>query len=420
MIKEYNPYLKEKNGELFLEDVSFNDLAKEYGTPLYVYSESFLRDKAKEYKKEFKDALICYAMKANPNLGILKILKDEGLGVDIVSGGELLKALKAGIDPKKIVYAGVGKTTQELVSALKAVILMFNIESMMELEVLNELARDLNLKVPISIRVNPDVDPKTHPYISTGMKKSKFGIDIKTAINEYKEAKKLSNVEILGIHCHIGSQILDPSVYIEAAQKVRYLYDELDKEGIEIKYIDMGGGLGIKYKPEETNPSVKDLADAILPVLKGIKAKLILEPGRSIVGNAGFLLTKVEFLKDKGHKHFTIVDSGMNDLIRPSIYGAYHHIVPAKVSSENYIKTDIVGPICETGDFLALDREIKEVKRGDILAVFSAGAYGFAMSSHYNIRPRAAEVIVNKGSARVSRSRENYDYIFFDEFDLNA
>lgn len=412
MIQEYNPYLEYKNGELYLEGVSLRELAQELGTPLYVYSASYIKDRVRAYRQAFPDALICYAVKANFNPEIIRLVSQEGAGADIVSGGELYASLLAGVEPSKIVYAGVGKTVKELEYAISMDILMFNVESFMELDVLNHIAGRLGKKARIAIRVNPDVDPKTHPYISTGMKKSKFGVDIKTAKKEYEYARKLENLQVVGIHCHIGSQILDVSPYIEATQKVVELYHELIKEGFDIQYIDLGGGLGIKYKPEQSNPEPMDLANAILPELKGVEAKLILEPGRSIVGNGGLLLTQVQFIKDKGHKHFVIVDAGMNDLVRPAMYDAYHHIVPVVKKDTSYIKTDVVGPICETGDFLALDRELEKVERGEYLAVLSAGAYGFAMSSHYNVRPRACEVLVEKGSYRVIREREDYDYIF--------
>ncbi len=414
MLKEYNPYLEYKKGELYLEGVSLKALAEELGTPLYVYSGSYIRDRIKAYKQAFPQALICYAVKANFNPHIIALAKEEGAGADIVSGGELYASLKAGIEPSKIVYAGVGKTVKELEYAISSEILMFNVESLMELEVLNDIAGRLGKKARIAIRVNPDVDPKTHPYISTGMKKSKFGVDIKTAKQEYEYTRTLKNLQVVGIHCHIGSQILDVSPYIEATQKVVELYHQLVEAGFDIEYLDLGGGLGIKYKLEQANPEPEDLAKAILPNLRGVQAKLILEPGRSIVGNAGILLTQVQFLKDKGHKHFVIVDAGMNDLVRPAMYEAYHHIVPVVDEGRDFIKVDVVGPICETGDFLALDRELPRVERGEYLAVLSAGAYGFAMSSHYNVRPRACEVLVEKGSYRVIRERESYQYIFME------
>ncbi|SHK30397.1 diaminopimelate decarboxylase [Thermocrinis minervae] len=412
LLKEYNPYLEYKDGELYMEGVSLKELAQEYGTPLYVYSASYIRDRIREYRKAFPEALVCYAVKANFNPHIIQIAKEEGAGADIVSGGELHACLLAGMDPKKIVYAGVGKTIQELEYALREDILMFNVESLMELDVLNELAGRLGRKARVAIRVNPDVDPKTHPYISTGMKKSKFGVDIKTAKEVYEYARSLKNIEVVGIHCHIGSQILDISPYIEAVQKVVELYEYLENKGFNIQYLDVGGGLGIKYKPEQAAPHPSDLAQAIGPILKGVRARLVLEPGRSIVGNAGLLITQVQFLKDKGHKHFIIVDAGMNDLVRPAMYEAYHHIVPVVYKDTGYLKADVVGPICETGDFLALDREIQRVERGDYLAVLSAGAYGFAMSSQYNARPRACEVLVEKGQVRVIRERESYEDLF--------
>ncbi|MGB9873484.1 MAG: diaminopimelate decarboxylase [Hydrogenobacter sp.] len=411
MLKDYNKYLEYRNGELYLDGVSLKALAEEFGTPLYVYSASYIRDRVRAYREAFPTALICYAVKANFNPQIIKLVKEEGAGADIVSGGELYASLQAGVDPKKIVYAGVGKTPKEIEYAISSDILMFNVESRMELEVLDQIAERMGKKVRIAIRVNPDVDPKTHPYISTGMKKSKFGVDIKQAKEEYEYARNLKNLEVVGIHCHIGSQILDVSPYIEAVEKIVELYHYLIKNGFDIRYLDIGGGLGIKYKPEQSNPEPNDLADAISPILKDVKAKLILEPGRSIVGNSGVLITRVEFLKDKGHKHFVIVDAGMNDLIRPAIYDAYHHIVPVEKRDGRYIKTDVVGPICETGDFLALDRELPEVGRGDYLAVLSTGAYGFAMSSHYNVRPRACELLVDEGKYRVIRKREDYAYI---------
>ncbi|MFN7065147.1 MAG: diaminopimelate decarboxylase [Aquificaceae bacterium] len=411
MLTEYNPYLEYRGDELYLEGVPLKVLAEEFGTPLYVYSGGYIKDRLRAYRKAFPEALICYAVKANFNPYIIAIAKEEGAGADIVSGGELFACLKVGMDPSKIVYAGVGKTVKELEYAINTDILMFNIESFMELDVLDHIAGGLSKKVSIAIRVNPDVDPKTHPYISTGMKKSKFGVDIKTAKKEYEYAGKLKNLQVVGIHCHIGSQILDVSPYIEASQRVVELYYDLLNMGFDIEYLDLGGGLGIKYKPEQSSPNPFDLAEAIRPVVKEVKAKLILEPGRSIVGNGGLLITQVQFVKDKGHKHFLIVDAGMNDLVRPAMYEAYHHIVPVEKRERPYIKTDVVGPICETGDFLALDRELPAMERGEHLAVLSAGAYGFAMASHYNLRPRACEVLVEKGTYRVIREREDYEYI---------
>lgn len=412
MLKEYNPYLEYRGDELYLDGVSLMELVQELGTPLYVYSASHIRDRIRAYREAFPNAIICYAVKANFNPEVIKLVRDEGAGADIVSGGELYASLLAGVEPSKMVYAGVGKTVKELEYGINADILMFNAESRMELEVLSDLSQRLRKRVRVSIRVNPDVDPKTHPYISTGMKKSKFGIDIKHAREEYEYARKLKGLEVVGIHCHIGSQILDVSPYVEATQKVLDLYQGLLKLGFDIRYIDLGGGLGIKYKPDQANPEPSDLAEAIMPQLKGTEAQLILEPGRSIVGNSGVLITQVQFLKDKGHKHFIIVDAGMNDLVRPAMYEAYHHIVPVIKRDVGYVKSDVVGPICETGDFLALDRDVQKVERGDCLAVLSAGAYGFAMSSNYNARPKACEVLVEKGTYRVIRERERYEHMF--------
>ncbi len=412
LLKEFNPYIEVKENQMFLEGVSLKELAQEFGTPLYVYSASYIRDRIRAYREAFPGALVCYAVKANFNPEVIRVAGEEGSGADIVSGGELLAALRGGIDPSRIVYAGVGKTVPELELAVEKEILMFNVESRDELYVLDEIAGRLGKKARVAIRVNPDVDPKTHPYISTGMRKSKFGVDFETAKEEYRLARDLKNLEVVGIHCHIGSQLLDVSPYREAVQKVVGLYRELTDEGFEIRYLDIGGGLGIKYKPEDKEPTPEDLAREVLPLLEGVSAQLILEPGRSITGNAGLLITQVQFLKDKEIKHFIIVDAGMNDLVRPAIYDAYHHVVPVESRGREHIIADIVGPICETGDFLAKDRRIEFLERGDYLAVLSAGAYGFAMASHYNVRPRPAEVMVERGSYRLIRERESYDYIF--------
>ncbi|RTZ67627.1 MAG: diaminopimelate decarboxylase [Aquificaceae bacterium] len=414
VLKEYSPYLEYKDGVLHFDGVNLLNLAKEVGTPVYVYSANHIRDQIRAYKKAFPDALIAYAVKANFNLGVIKIAAEEGCGADTVSGGEIYRALKGGIPADKIVYAGVGKTEEELLFALEQDILMFNAESEMEIEVLNELAKSKGKKARIAVRVNPDVDPKTHPKIATGLKKSKFGIDIHKALEVYKWASSLSNIEVVGIHCHIGSQLLDLSPFGEAVEKVVDLYKRLKAEGIEIKYIDIGGGLGIKYKPEDKVPTPQELADIVLPKLKGVDAQLILEPGRSIAGNGGILITQVQFLKEKDEKLFVMVDAGFNDLLRPAMYGSYHHIVSVKEREEKVV-CDIVGPICETGDILGENREICKVERKDYLAILSAGAYGFVMSSHYNMRPRAVEVIVENGSYKVTRPRENWDYIIWKE-----
>ncbi len=409
MFKDYFGY---KDKKLYCEDVSIQNLALKVGTPFFIYSKKAILDSIKSYKDAFKDydTLICYALKANSNLSLLKIFEENGLGADIVSGGELYKAKKAGFSPNKIVYAGVGKTDPEINYALSENILSFNVESFMELEVINELAKKQNKKANISIRVNPNVDPKTHPYISTGLKKSKFGIDIEYALNAYKKAVKLENLNIVGIHCHIGSQIMDVSVFGEAAEKVVDLVFKLKKEGIELQFIDLGGGLGVKYLSEDNPPTPEDLANIILPIVKQTGLKLILEPGRSLIAQAGALITKVIFLKNKGEKHFVIVDSGMNDLLRPAIYNAYHHIITVD-EKEDEIIADIVGPICETGDFFALDRKIGAVTRGELLAILTAGAYGSSMSSNYNVRPKALEVLVDGSNFKIIKEREDYKHI---------
>jgi diaminopimelate decarboxylase len=351
---------------------------------------------------------ICFALKANSNLSILKLLSQSGCGGDVVSGGELHLALKAGIPEKKIVYAGVGKTEKEIVQALKARILMFNIESSDEMLAINKITSGLKLKAPIALRVNPDIDPETHPYISTGLKESKFGIPIEEALEHYKLARSLPNLKILGIHKHIGSQITTIRPFVDALQKVILLAETLKTNGIDIKYIDMGGGLGIPYHNEHP-PHPRELSKAILPLLKDKSFNLIIEPGRSIAGNAGIFVSKVLYLKKHQEKEFVVVDGGMNDLLRPSLYNAYHNVLPLKKNSRKKVLSDIVGPICESGDFLAKNREINRLSQGDLIAVMSAGAYGFTMSSTYNSRPRVAEVLVRGKEFFVIREREKFN-----------
>ncbi|MEN3034508.1 MAG: diaminopimelate decarboxylase [Aquificaceae bacterium] len=412
MLESFNSYLELEGGELYLEDVSLYELAKTFGTPLYVYSLSYVLDNLRAYKEAFINALICYAVKANPNISLISSLAKEGAGADVVSGGELICALKAGIEPSKIVFAGVGKSEEEIALAVENQILLINAESEEEILKIDSVAKSLNKVQNVAIRVNPDVDPKTHPYIATGLQKSKFGIDIKAIPEIFENSKSLKGIKLAGLHCHIGSQILSVSPFSEALNKVLELYHYLLNKGFELNYLDIGGGLGIKYRPEETAPTPGDLSKELLPALESFKGQLILEPGRSIVGNAGILLTKVLYRKQKSGKHFTVVDAGMNDLIRPSIYSAYHHIVPVRPRNGRKILTSVVGPVCESGDFLALDRELEDLEQGSYLAVLSAGAYGFSMASNYNIRPRPAEVIVHKGKAILSRKRETIEDIF--------
>ncbi|HYA11417.1 MAG TPA: diaminopimelate decarboxylase [Thermodesulfovibrionales bacterium] len=395
--------------ELFAEDIAVTKLAEAYGTPLYIYSyNTFLRH-FRAYTSAFQDYphIICFALKANSNIAILRLFAKNGGGADIVSGGELYRALKAGISPKKIVYAGVGKTEEEIQFALKSKILMFNVESEDELGEINRIAGIMKLKAPIALRINPDIDPETHPYIATGLKEHKFGIPIADALEYYRIASKLKNINVVGIHKHIGSQITKVSPFVDALRNILFLIDKLGAEGLNIKYLDVGGGLGISYKDEEP-PVPKDLARNLIPLLKGRKLTLIVEPGRSIAGNAGILVTEVLYRKKGKEKEFIIVDAGMNDLIRPSLYGAYHHILPVIRGKRDTIFCDVVGPICESGDFLAKERELKKIEKGKYLAVMGAGAYGFSMSSNYNSRPRAAEVMVRGREHFLIRSREIY------------
>ncbi len=402
-------YFQFKGKELFAEDIPVKKLAKEFGTPLYIYSQKTIERHVDAYREAFKGTrhILCYAVKANSNLSILRLIGKMGAGADVISGGELFRALKAGIRPERIVYAGIGKTETEIRYALKAGILMFNVESSEELKEINRIAGMMKKKAPVALRVNPDIDAKTHPYISTGLKKHKFGIPMEEALENYLLARELKNIEIKGIHKHIGSQITEVRPFQDALKSLLLLVDELSLHGIRIKYIDMGGGLGIPYKDEEP-PHPSELAREVKKLLKGRNLTLIIEPGRSIIGNAGILVTKVLYHKRTKEKNFIIVDAGMNDLIRPTLYGAYHEIVPVERHERSKIIADIVGPICESGDFFAKDREIEEPEQGDLLAIMSAGAYGFSMSSNYNSRPRAAEVMVKGNRAILVRKRETY------------
>ncbi|GAB5046220.1 diaminopimelate decarboxylase [Thermodesulfovibrio sp. TK110] len=405
-----------KKGELFAEDIPVKELVKEFGTPLYIYSYGTLIRHIRAYEEAFCEIphIICYAVKANSNLAILSLFAQLGIGADIVSGGELFRALKAGIKPFRIVFAGVGKTDEEIEYALKNNILMFNVESELELYKINEIAKKLKKQARVALRINPDIDPKTHKYIATGLKTSKFGIPIAKAVEYYKVAKSLENIKVIGIHKHIGSQITETDAYVEALRKLLELYEKLAQADVDIEYIDIGGGLGITYKDEEP-PHPKELANALIPLIKNQKGKLIVEPGRSIVGNAGILITKVLYTKQTDVKNFIIVDAGMNDLMRPALYGSYHEILPVIQEKRQKIVADIVGPICESGDFLAKDREIEKVSSGEYLAVMSAGAYGFSMSSNYNSRPRAAEVLVKGEQYALIRKRENYKDLIKNE-----
>ena len=398
-----------KNTELYCEKVKVARIAKEVGTPFYIYSHKTLVDHFRKIKKAFADVdpLICFAMKSNGNLAIIKTLLNEGSGLDIVSSGELKKALKAKADPKKVVFASVGKTEEEITLAIKAGILLFNVESAPELEEINRLAKKMKKTVQVALRINPDVEAATHDFITTGTLKNKFGIDLSSTRDLLKNQKKYSNVRINGLHIHIGSQIVSSAPYITAIRKVSDFLKSLRATGISIDYLDIGGGLGIIYKDEQPQ-TAQDFADAVLPYLKETGSKIIMEPGRFIAGNAGIFVAKVLYLKDNGFKKFLIVDGGMNDLIRPSLYNAYHEIVPLKKSNAEKIKVDVVGPICESGDFFGKDRMLPAMKQGDLLAVMSAGAYGFVMASNYNVRCRVPEVMVKGNRFAVTKKRETF------------
>ena len=406
-----NPFLIE-DGVLHAESVSLESIAERFGTPCYVYSRAALEASLNEFRDELDgvDALICYAIKANSNLAVLNVFARQGAGFDIVSGGELKRVLAAGADAKNVLFSGVGKTAAEMAFALEAGILCFNVESAAELERLNEVAGRLGKKAPISLRVNPNVDAKTHPYISTGLKENKFGVAYEDALDVYRQAAALPNLDIVGIDCHIGSQLLDPAPFAEALDKLLQLIDELAAAGIRLHHIDIGGGLGIRYKDED-QPTVRAYLQPLLAKIRDRSLRLIMEPGRRLVGNAGVLLTRVEYLKPGEAKNFAIVDAAMNDLARPALYDAWHDIVPVTPRDEATAQWEIVGPICESSDFLGRSRELA-LKTGDLLAVMSAGAYGMAMSSNYNSRPRAAEVMVDGQQAHLIRRRETVEELY--------
>jgi len=406
-----------KDGELYIEDVPVSKIAGTVGTPCYIYSYTALRDSFLSYRDAFSevDTLICYSVKANSNLAILKSFADLGSGYDIVSLGELLRVKRAGGDLSRVVFSGVGKTAQEMKAAIEAGILFFNVESEEELHLLNRVGIELGSKAPIALRVNPDIDPKTHPYISTGFKKSKFGIEIGRAVEVYKEANRMEGIEVIAIDAHIGSQIFDLTPFVDSVKKLVGLADNLCNAGIDIRYIDIGGGLGISYRKDEKPPHPGQYSGVIINEMRDKPYKLVLEPGRSLIGNAGMMVTKVLYLKEGTAKKFVIVDAAMNDLIRPAFYESYHEILTVRESSDTSGIVDVVGPICESGDFLAQDRELPAVKSGDLLSVLSAGAYGFVMSSNYNTRPRVPEVLVRGGDFSVVRERETYDDLLKQE-----
>lgn len=408
------------NGVLHAESVSLASIAECFGTPAYVYSRAALEGALREFLDVLaahpagRGALVCYAVKANSNLAILDLFARLGAGFDIVSGGELERVLAAGADPGKIVFSGVGKTAAEMARALEAGIFCFNIESAPELERLDEVAGRLGKKAPISLRVNPNVDPKTHPYISTGLKAAKFGVAYDDALALYRRAAALSNIAVAGIDCHIGSQLLDPAPFAEALDRILALVDRLAAEGIAIHHLDLGGGLGIRYSDDQVQPTVASYLNPLLDKLAGRGLQVVLEPGRRLVGNGGLLLTRVEYLKPGDGKNFAIIDAAMNDLMRPALYEAWHDIVPVAPRTGDARVYDVVGPVCESGDFLGQARPLC-LQAGDLLAVMSAGAYGMAMSSNYNTRPRAVEVMVDGDRVHVVRRRETIAELYAGE-----
>ena len=405
-----------QSGELYCENVPVRRIAAQVGTPFYLYSAATLEHHFRVFEAAFHGFphLVCFAVKANANLAILRLFARLGAGADIVSGGELHRALAAGVDPGKMVYSGVGKRPDEIRAALKAGILSFNLESSQEMEEINRIAGRLRQQAPVSLRINPDIDARTHPYISTGLKKNKFGINLEQALADYRRAQELPNLEVVGIACHIGSQITEVAPFVEALERLKELIRRLKDQGIGIRYLDLGGGLGIQYDQEEP-PHPREYGGELLKHLQELEVTLILEPGRVLVGNAGILVTKVLYTKESEAKHFIIVDAGMNDLARPSLYGSYHGICPVVQQPRPLVTASLVGPICESGDFLAKDREMLAFQPGELVAVMSAGAYGFSMSSNYNARPRVAEILVQDSEFYVIRKRETYRQLTWGE-----
>jgi diaminopimelate decarboxylase len=408
-------YFHYLNDALYVEQVPLADIAAQFGTPCYVYSLAALTNSMRQFTAALqgREHLICYSVKANSNLAILNVFARLGAGFDIVSGGELQRVLAAGGDARKVVFSGVGKTVAEMRMALDANILCFNVESAAEIDRLNEVAAAMGKIAAISLRVNPDVDAKTHPYISTGLKQNKFGVAYSEAIALYRKAQSFPHLRIAGMDCHIGSQLTETGPFIAAAEKVLALVDALADDGIYLEHLDLGGGLGIRYC-DEAPPAIADYVTALLAVLRGRSEKLILEPGRVLVGNAGVLLTRVEYLKHGEEKNFAIVDAAMNDLMRPALYDAYHDILPVRRENHAMQTYEVVGPICETGDFIAHARDLS-IAPQSLLAVLSAGAYGMSMSSNYNTRPRAAEVIVDGKVAHLVRERETVSQLYAGE-----
>ena len=408
-------YFNYKNGHLYAEEVNLIEVAAEYGTPAYVYSRATLERHWHAFDQALGDHphLVCYAVKANSSLAVLNILAKLGSGFDIVSVGELERVLRAGGDARKVVFSGVGKRVDEIQRALEVGIRCFNVESEAELELLNQLAGDQGVRAPVSLRVNPDVDAQTHPYISTGLKENKFGIAHDQAVAVFLKAADMDNIDIKGIDCHIGSQLTQVEPFVDALTRVLELMDELETKGVEISHLDLGGGLGIRYQ-NESPPSPAEQATALVQKLQGRNVEVIIEPGRAIAGNAGVLLTEVLYLKHTDYKNFAIIDAAMNDLMRPALYDAWQEIIPLQLRDDKTRIYDLVGPVCETGDFLGKDRPLS-LQQGDILAVRSSGAYGFSMSSNYNTRPRAVELMVDGDKCYIVRQRETLELLLSGE-----
>ncbi len=409
-------YFLYRGEKLYCEEVPVDKIANEVGTPVYIYSRRTLERHFREFDEPFKDIphLTCYSVKSNSNITVISVFAALGGGADIVSGGELYRALKAGVPPEKIVFSGVGKSDEEIINAIQEGILMFNVESQNELEVINTLAKKLKRTANIALRINPGVDPNTHSYIATGKSISKFGIGLNRAVEIYRNTEQYKNLKFIGIDAHIGSQITLLTPFVETLKKMLDVINKIKNKNLEIKYIDIGGGLGITYDEEEP-PHPREYASKLIENLKGWKGTLITEPGRVLTGNAGVLLTKVLYRKENSGKNFIIVDAGMNDLIRPTLYGAFHEILPV-VKKDGRIKADVVGPVCESGDFFAKDRLVADVKRNDLLAIMSAGAYGFSMSSNYNSRRRPAEVLVDGEKYFIIRKRDDYNDLIRGEY----
>jgi diaminopimelate decarboxylase len=409
-------YFVYKNDDLYCENVPIADIAEQIGTPLYLYSYATITRHFRVFGDAFNDLdhLTCFSVKSNSSLAILRIFALHGGGADVVSGGELFRALRAGISPDKIVYSGVGKTLEEMKLALNSNILMFNVESDQELQLLNITAKDMGCKATIAIRINPEVEPKTHPYLATGQSENKFGIPLKDSLNTYESAKQLENIDVKGISCHIGSQLTDIDPFLEALRKLKDILKELTKMAFDIKFLNLGGGLGITYSDEKP-PHPLEYAKALKEIIGKDNITLILEPGRVIIGNAGILVTRVLYTKSTKNKRFIIVDAGMNDLIRPTLYNSFHAIQPVKMTHSEMLVADLVGPVCETGDFFVKDKKMPPFKSGDLVAIMSAGAYSFSMASNYNSRPRPAEVMVKGKIFSLIRSRETYNDLIHGE-----